>query len=719
MIVPYAQRFDIGFGSRFKRSQANMAAGPSMRGLYLVVFGTLIAAASAAAQGQQALNLMPVPASIQFGSGKFMLDSKFTVGFTGYTEPRLDRAAQRFLRQLSRQTGIPMDSKPVVGTKAVLVIHTDHASKEIQELGEDESYVLEVSAAGAKLSAPTPLGTLHGLKTFLQLVDVSPDGFVAPVVTINDKPRFPWRGLMIDSARHFIPLEVVKRNIDGMEAVKMSVFHWHLSDNQGFRVESKKFPKLQEMGSDGQYYTQDEIHELIEYARDRGIRVVPEFDMPGHSTAWFVGYPELVSAPGPYEIERRWGVFDPAFDPANERTYKFLDQFIGEMAKLFPDHFFHVGGDEVNGKQWAANPDIQAFIKAHNLKNNQELQSYFNKRLEPIVSRHGKSMVGWDEVLDPTLPKDIVIQSWRGPDSLAAAAQQGFRGILSNGFYLDLGWPAARHYAVDPMSGAAANLTAEEKARILGGESCMWAEYVNWENIDSRIWPRNAAIAERLWSQQEITDPVSMHRRLEAIANRLEWLGLTHRTFHRQMLQRTAGGSTPEEFAALSTLASVVEPVKNYTRERTAPAEPTSATPLNRLVDAVPLESVTARHFSELVDKFIGAACHDSASEARLRAQLLEWRDNDAKLQSLLTRSFLVKEAAATSQDLSSVGSIGLAGLDYISKGQRAPDDWKAQQLAALEQIGKPKAQLLVMPAPAVQKLVEAAATGGACAANN
>lgn len=679
----------------------------------------LIQAPGASPQDQTPLNLMPYPSSVQPGSGSLKIDSSFTVALSGYSEPRLERAAERFLRTLHRQTALLVATKPGDPAKATLVVHTDRASKEIQELCEDESYVLEVTATGAKLTAPTPLGAMHGLQTFLQLVVVSPDGFAAPAVTINDKPRFPWRGLMIDSARHFIPLEVLRRNIDGLEAVKMNVFHWHLSENQGFRVESKKYPKLQEMGSDGLYYTQDEIHDLIEYARDRGIRVVPEFDVPGHSTAWFVGYPELASAPGPYNIERRWGVFDPAFDPTSERTYKFLDTFFGEMARLFPDHFFHVGGDEVNGKQWDANPKIQEFMKAHDFKSNEELQSYFNKRLEPIVARHGKSMVGWDEVLDPSLPKDIVIQSWRGAEGLAEAAKQGFRTLLSNGYYLDLGWPAARHYAVDPMSGAAASLTAEEKARILGGESCMWAEYVNAENIDSRIWPRNAAIAERLWSPQEITDPVSMHHRLEAIANRLEWLGLTLRTFHHQMLQRMAGSSTPEEFAALSTLASVVEPVKNYTRERTAPAEPTSATPLNRLVDAVPLESVNARHFSELVDKFIGAACHDSASEARLRAKLLDWRDNDAKLQSLIARSFLVKEAAGTSQDLSTVGTIGLAALDYISKGQRAPDDWKTQQLAALELVGKPKAQLLVMPAPAVQKLVEAASTGGACAANN
>ena len=667
-------------------------------------------------QDQAPLNLMPYPASVLRGAGSLKIDSSFTVALTGYSEPRLERAAERFLRTLHRQTALPVAAKPGDAAKATLLVHTDHPGKEVQELGEDESYTLEVTPTGAKLTAPTPLGTLHGFQTFRQLVQISADGFVAPAVVIHDMPRFPWRGLMIDSARHFIPLDVLRRNIDGLEAVKMNVFHWHLSENQGFRVESKRFPKLHEMGSDGLYYTQDEIHDLIAYARDRGIRVVPEFDVPGHSTAWFVGYPALASGSGPYSIERRWGVFDPAFDPTSEKTYKFLDQFFGEMAKLFPDHFFHVGGDEVNGKEWDANPKIQEFKKAHGLNTNEELQSYFNKRLEPIVAKHGKSMVGWDEVLDPSLPKDIVIQSWRGPDGVAAAANQGFRVLLSNGYYLDLGWSSARHYAVDPLGGAAANLTGEEKARILGGESCMWAEYVNLENIDSRIWPRNAVIAERLWSPQETKDPDSMHRRMEALSNRMEWLGLTHKTYYRQMLQRIAGASaTPEEFAALNTLANLVEPVKDYTREETAPAEPTSATPLNRLVDAVPLESSAARHFAEAVDKFLTSACHDAPLQARLREQLTAWRDNDAKLQPLAQRSFLVREVVATSEDLSTLGTIGLAALDFIAKGQPAPDDWKARQLAALQQVAKPKAQLLLMPAPAVQKLVEAASATIPC----
>lgn len=686
-----------------------------IKALSLVALGILFCAPLLRGQQMTTLNLMPIPANVQMGSGSLKIDSGFTVALTGHTDARLTGAVERFSERLKKQTGLLMAAKPVNGAKATLEVHVDRDSKAVQELGEDESYVLEVSSTGATLTAPTDLGALHGLQTFLQLVSVSPDGFAAPAVSIKDTPRFPWRGLMIDSGRHFIPLEILRRNIDGMEAVKMNVFHWHLSENQGFRVESKKFPKLSGMGSDGLYYTQDEIRGLIAYARERGIRVVPEFDLPGHSTAWFVGYPELASGPGPFTIERKWGVFDPAMDPTNEKVYKFLDEFIGEISKLFPDHFFHVGGDEVNGKQWDANPKIQEFIRAHGLKGNAGLQLYFNKKLQAIVSKHGKSMVGWDEVLDPTLPKDIVIQSWRGQESLAAAARQGYRGILSNGYYLDLGWSAARHYAADPLGGDAANLSAEEKARVLGGESCMWSEYVNAENIDSRIWPRNAAIAERLWSPQEVRDPASMYARMHAVSAELEWLGLTHRSYYLPALHRIAGPASSEEFGALKNLADVVEPVKDYTREEAVTTPAQSDTPMNRVVDAIPLESRAGREFGELVDKFVAASCKDRALAAELRGQFILWRDNDAKLQPLMQRSFLVKEVAATSRDLSAIGGAGLAAVDAVEKGG-ADDTWKAPQIAALQQAQKPKGQLLLMPGPAIQRLVEAAADGGACA---
>ncbi|MBV8050703.1 MAG: family 20 glycosylhydrolase, partial [Acidobacteriaceae bacterium] len=415
------------------------------------------------------MHLMPMPSSVRLGSGQLVIDTSFTVAITNDKDPLTRRAVNLFITHLRRQTGMsPLDMKVTDSAQGTLVVHVDHASKDVQELGEDESYTLDIKSSGAALNAATSLGIMRGLQTFLQLVQTSPQGLAVPALTIQDQPRFPWRGLMIDVSRHFQPLDVLKRNLDGMAAVKLNVFHWHLSDNQGFRVESKKFPKLQEMGSDGLFYTQEQVREVIAYAHDRGIRVVPEFDMPGHSTAWFVGYPELASGPGPYQIERKWGIFDPAIDPTEERTYKFLDGFIGEMAKLFPDKYFHIGGDEVNGKQWDANPKIQAFMRAHGRKSNQELQAYFNKRVQKLVSKHGKTMVGWDEVLNPDLPNDVVVQSWRGQDSLAQAAKHGYRGILSFGYYLDLMWPASRHYAVDPMSGGAANLTPEEAKRILG-----------------------------------------------------------------------------------------------------------------------------------------------------------------------------------------------------------------------------------------------------------
>jgi len=667
---------------------------------------------------QPAVNLMPLPASAQSGTGSLRVDSSFSVAFTGYTEPRLERARQRFLEQLRKQTGLLFLNKPGDSGKSALIVHTDRASKPVQELGEDESYSLEVTPSGAKLDAANPLGVLRGLQTFLQLVGVSPDGFAAPSVTIMDQPRFPWRGLLIDSSRHFTPMDVLKRNLDGMEAVKLNVFHWHISDNQGFRAESKKLPKLTGSGSGGQYYSQEEIRDLIAYARDRGIRVVPEFDMPGHSSSWFVGYPDIASTPGPFKIDEEWGVMDPAMDPTNEKTYKFLDTFIGEMAGLFPDHYFHIGGDEVNGKAWDANPRIQEFKKAHNYKTNEELQTYFSQRVQRLVNKHGKAAIGWDEIFVPGAPKDIVIHSWRGPEALAAAAKQGYRGILSNGYYIDLMWSAARHYAVDPLGGAAADLTPEQKQLVLGGEATMWSEYVNWENIDGRIWPRTAAIAERYWSPQLVTDVNAMYARLEVISQRLEWLGLTHRSQPRKMLQRIAGRATPEEFAALKTLAEIVEPVKDYTRGESTSYQAITTTPLNHMVDAVPPESDTARRFGELVDKFISTSCLDGDTREQLRVQFTAWRDNDSKLQPLAGRSFLVQEVAARSQDLALLGLWGLEALDLIAHGQSMAESGKAQKLSILETIQKPKAQLLLIPASTIQKLIEVASAGGACSSS-
>lgn len=657
-----------------------------------------------------AVSLMPMPSRMTMGQGQFLIDGNFDVKLDGYTEPRLELARQRMLAMLTRETGIPfLEQRPPHAMAFTIV--TQGPGDLVQKPEEDESYHLEISSSAIKLTAPNPLGILHGLQTFLQLVHVTPQGFAVPALTIDDQPRFEWRGLMIDASRHFMPVNVIERNLDGMEAVKLNVFHWHLSDNQGFRVESREFPLLQKKGSGGLYYTQKQIRDVIAYAKDRGIRVVPEFDMPCHTTAWFVGYPQLASGPGPYQIETKWGIFDPAMDPTRESTFKFLDKFIGEMTDLFPDPYFHIGGDECNGKQWDANPQIQAFMKAHGLKNDAELQSYFTGRVQKLVAAHHKIMVGWDEVLQPDTPRDVVIQSWRGPEGLAAAARQGNRVILSNGYYIDLNQPAEEHYLTDPLGGAAASLTDAQKKLVLGGEAAMWSEFVTPENIDSRIWPRTAAIAERLWSPQNVRDVPSMYKRMAEESQRLEYYGLQHKASTQRMLQRMSGASDPK---ALEVLASAVQPPQGYERESLAAYD--VYTPLNHMVDAVPPESERARTFSDAVQRIV--AGHASAKdEQSVHAWLVKWRDNDAKLEPQLERSSITAELKPVSEELSKAAAIGLVALDDLENHRSMSAADAETDRSALKQARKPQAVLVDKVIAPVEMLVNAAAGDNAQAA--
>ena len=314
-------------------------------------------------------------------------------------------------------------------------------------------------------------------------------------------------------------------------------------------------------------------------------------------------------------------------------------------------------------------------------------------------------MMGWDEILHPDLPKTILVQSWRGQESLATAAKQGYSGLLSFGYYLDLMWPAARHYAGDPMSGGAATLSEEEKKRILGGEACIWAEWVSPENIDSHIWPRNAAVAERLWSPQNIQDADSMYARLDAVSSELEWMGLTHKSGGPQMLRRLAGTT---DISALRVLFDVIEPVKDYDRWINSQKPVDFHAPLTRMVDAVRPESDEGRRFQALVQRFIQHNYKDPDTEAQIRERLTLWRNNDAKLHALLEQSFLLREDAPLSANLSAIATAGLEALDYLDRAQLPPDSWKAQKLTLIEQAKKPTADLLLMPSAPIQELIQA-----------
>jgi hexosaminidase len=676
--------------------------------LRVVFLGILSLAAflevsAAQSQSQPSLQLMPMPLHVARGEGGLKIESNFTVALEGFKEARLESARKRFLGTLSRETGIPYHFEATSG-EAVLTVKTSGASDAVQTVGEKESYRLEVTPTHAVLTAPNPLGAMHGLQTFLQLVTITPEGYSVPAVTIEDEPRFPWRGLMIDSGRHFQPMDVLERNLDGMEAVKLNVFHWHLSENQGFRAESKIYPLLTGKGSDGDYYTQAQMRDIVEYAHDRGIRVVPEFDMPCHTTAWFVGYPDLASGKGPYKIERKWGIMDPAMDPTRESTFEFIGKFIGEMTTIFPDAYFHVGGDECNGKEWDANPRIKEFMRSHGLKDNAALQSYFTARVEKLVGANHRIMEGWDEVLAPSTPKDVLIQSWRGPKALAAAARQGNRGILSTGYYVDLNQSAEEHYLADPLAGEGATLTDEEKKRVLGGEAAMWSEFVSYENIDSRIWPRTAAIAERLWSAQDVRDVSSMYARMDVVSDKLEAYGLTHQSVTRPMLQRMSGGADTKY---LAVLASAVQPPVGY--ERGELKEYDWYSPLNHLVDAVPPESETARKFKNVIAVIVaGNATPQQYQEAK--DQLTLWRDSDAKLQPSLRRSDITAELAPLSQSLSQVSAIGLRALDDLQNRRMADASTTQSDMQTLKAAEKPQAVLRNMAVAPVEMLVQAAA---------
>ncbi len=651
------------------------------------------------------LNLMPVPASVKFQKERLAVDSSFKVATRGHSDARLQAGIARFMRRLEGRTVLTLAPGLAADDQMTqLIIHAQGPGQNIPSVRENESYRLDITRRQALLTAPTVVGALRGLETLLQLLDADRDGYFFPGAQIDDQPRFPWRGLLIDVARHFHTMEVLKRNLDAMAAVKMNVLHWHLTEDQGFRVESKKFSKLHQLGSDGNYYTQEQVKEIIAYARDRGIRVVPEFDIPGHSTSWLVGHPELGSAPGPYTIERRPGIFEPALDPTREEVYKFLETFLGEMAALFPDEYLHIGGDENEGKQWDRNPAIQAYMKQKGIKDNHALQAYFNTRLLKILQKHGKKMIGWDEILQPGLPNDVVIHSWRGTAALAEAAKKGYDGILSNGYYIDLIQPASQHYVPDPLP-ADSTLTPEEAKHVLGGEATMWAEWVTPETIDSRIWPRTAAIAERLWSPRNVTDVSDMYRRLAVISIQLEELGLTHKKNQDMMLRRIVRN---DDIGPLKTLVSVIEPVKEYRRYEMRPQ--TMLSPLTGAVDATTPDSEAGRKFSWMVKEFLDDAPRYQLYRPELSQMLADWQTSGASLVPLIDRSPSLREIKPLADNLSVLGQTGLEAISYLKLGMPPPKEWRETSIAKLDEAAKPYGALEFVVIAGVKQLVLAAA---------
>ena len=686
-----------------------------MAKLILVVFALALPLASVPAWAedvpaslqQSGMDLMPWPAHVRLHEGRLALTPQFDIAVTGHPGPRVHDAATRLLQHLQRRSGITFSQHAVTASpgdkQAQLVIKVRRPG--VLEIGEDESYRLHIDSRQAVLTAEDGLGVLRGLQTFQQLLQSDPTGYYLPAIDIRDSPRFKWRGLMIDVARHFQPVDVIERNLRGMAAVKMNVLHLHLSDNQGFRIESKVFPELTGQGSDGQYYTQEQIKQIIRYADDRGIIVVPEFDLPAHAVSWFVSHPELASAPGPYHLYTRFGGKNPAFDPSNPETYVFLGRFFKEMAALFPAPYIHIGGDENSGAQWNNNPVIQAYMQP-SITSNEALQTQFIQKLAAMITADGKQIIGWDEILQPGLEKQAIVQSWRGKDSLYAAARKGHRTILSNGYYLDLLYPASDAYLNDPIP-PGTHLKRSVRRNILGGEAEMWSELVRPGTIDSRIWPTTAAIAERLWSPQDVRDVAWMYKRLYLVNLQLEDLGLTQIRNQGALLRQLAG---QHEIEPLQVLVDVISPVRGY--QRMATGNYTTHSPLTSITDAATANPWAAIRFNEWVDRFVKHP--DADTGQKIRAQLEGWIANDPALEALIVRAPDLHSVKPLAQSLATLSKIGLKALDCIDTNQPAPRAWARGTTTDFLQARESAAETKLRMVDGVEQLVVMALKVGA-----
>ena len=578
-------------------------------------------------------------------------------------------------------------------------------AKAFPALGDDESYRLAVTRDGITLEAPGSLGVLRGLATLAQLARPLGDGWALRGARIEDAPRFAWRGLMIDVVRHWQPLEVLQRNLDAMEAVKLNVLHLHLSDDQAFRVESRVRPALHERGSGGHYFSQDEIRDVIEYAADRGIRIVPEFDVPGHTTSWFVAYPGLRQPPAEgLELARGLGMFHNALDPTREETYVFVDAVFGEMTRLFTDEYFHVGGDEVTSQSWS-DEHFAAFMEEHGLEGTRGLQAHFTTRVLEIVARHGKTAVGWDEMTRGEVREDTVIQLW-----LPGADPGASRSVVSQGFYLDHMFSAGMYHANEPL-GALPSEAA--RTRVLGGEACMWGEFITPATIDSRIWPRTAAIAERLWSPREVRDTEDMYRRLALVRADLTRLGLQHDTYFEPALARLTGGELSPSLRTLAdvtTAPNILEQVFSYAALGGLLA-PSLVGPMDvevgdRFENVVRPESERGRVFGKTVDAYL--ASPDPEARRGVEDSLRRWRGNHEGVVALFDRHPGLEEIEPVSEGLTRLAGMGLSALEVLDGERLFTEREKRLHLERLALHDPRPLDLRTLEAPADKEFADA-----------
>lgn len=518
------------------------------------------------AEGVNEIALIPKPVKLMRLPGRFRLETATRIR-ASRDVIAMGKYLQEFLRPA---TGYSLALDEITGDNpqpnAILLTTTGNG-----EILGDEGYHLQVTPEGIVVRAAGPAGVFYALQTLRQLLpaaiersqEVRGHAWTIPAVLIEDKPRFQWRGMMLDTARHMYPVEFIKRFIDILALHKLNVFHWHLTDDQGWRIEIKKYPKLTEVGSHreasplpaepeksdgkpyGGFYSQEHIKDVVSYAASRFVTVVPEIDMPGHSLAALAGYPELGCLGGPYTVSTRWGVKKDVYCAGNEGVYAFMEDVLAEVLDLFPSQVIHIGGDEVPKDRWRHCAKCQELIKKQGLKDEDELQSYFVQRIGRFLKGRGRQLIGWDEILEGGLPPEAMVMSWRGIEGGVKAASAGHKVVMCpvSHCYFDYrqSWkkedepPAIGQeallleevYAFNPLPEALSPQAAEY---VLGAQGNVWTEYIpTSRQVEYMAYPRGTALAEVMWSPSNSLDFQNFRQRLKIFLGRLRELGVKYR----------------------------------------------------------------------------------------------------------------------------------------------------------------------------------------------
>lgn len=641
-----------------------------------------------------ALALMPWPSQIEVIAGRFEANENLTVAVIGKDQTRVRAAVSRWLEQIQQQQNaelsyVWLDDHAEL---ADMTIDVKQVSTQYPELESKERYTLAVNAEGIALSADSFYGVLRGLQTLRQSIIGDRGRFQFPYLRVDDAPQWAWRGIVLDTARHFIPLVDVKRLITAMEMVKLNVLHLHLSDDQGFRVESKVLPELHVKASEGQYYQQHELAELIQFAAARGVRIVPEFGLPGHSLSWQVAYPYLSVDESKELALGQWdAVFSPPIDPTKDTSFSLIEKLVAEMSALFPDRYFHIGSDEVNEKVWQRDSDVRQFMQDQGLNSTSELHTYFARRYADIVRAHDKYPIAWEEALGEVddsgsheySAQPMVIQLWLKGEYSEALASHPI--IMSRDYYLDHKQPSWWLYQQGVMDFDIEGKSRESLShQLMGGELAVWSEYVDAKTLDTEVWPRSAVIAERFWTPStvlDLSDFGSLYRRIDEVSRRMGSLGIRHESEPLKHMERLAAEG---DVLALKTFAQLIEPSGYYYQRSTrrmlryafsaifpfVSTPPYSGGELHRLVEYLPAESVEARHFWELVDRYLAG---DTTLYTSIQQRLEAWSNNHELLQSTIEGSSALEndDIHLLSKAVSEVATVGLEALNALHSGDR------------------------------------------------